>query len=226
MASAAYTYLSENDWDERIGALDRIAAHCELCPRRCGVDRPAGERGFCGAPAEPVVSSIFPHHGEEPPISGTGGSGTVFFTYCTLKCVFCQNYQLSHEAEGRPFSVAELAQKMLGLQRAGCHNINLVTPTHFLPWLMRAVRHAAGRGAHRTAGLQLRWVRARAHHRSAGRGGGHLAAGHEVRRRRARASATPPPRTTSRSTRRPCGACSGRSGRSAAMRPGSPARGS
>ncbi len=146
MAMGAYTYLSENDWDERIDTLDRLAARCELCPRRCGVNRPAGERGFCGAPAEPVVSSIFPHHGEEPPISGTGGSGTVFFTYCTLKCVFCQNYQISHEAEGRPYSVDELAHKLIGLENAGCHNINLVTPTHFLPWLMRALRRAAGQG--------------------------------------------------------------------------------
>jgi putative pyruvate formate lyase activating enzyme len=146
MASAAYTYLSENDWDARIGEFDRIAARCALCPRRCGVDRAAGERGFCRAPAGAVVSSIFPHHGEEPPLSGTTGSGTVFFTYCTLQCVFCQNYQLSHEEEGRPFSVAELAQKMLGLERAGCHNINLVTATHFLPWLVRAVRCAAGQG--------------------------------------------------------------------------------
>jgi putative pyruvate formate lyase activating enzyme len=146
MPAASYTFLSEDDWARRIHELDRIAARCELCPRRCGIDRFTGERGFCGAPGELVISSIFPHHGEEPPLSGSGGSGTVFFTHCTLKCVFCQNYQISHEQVGQPFSVAELAQKMLGLQEKGCHNINLVTATHFLPWILRALRMASGLG--------------------------------------------------------------------------------
>jgi putative pyruvate formate lyase activating enzyme len=142
----SYAYLTEADWVRRIHELDRIAANCELCPRRCGVSRFEGERGFCGAPAGLVISSIFPHHGEEPPLAGTGGSGTVFFTHCTLKCVFCQNYQISHEQEGRPFSVEELAQKLLGLQQQGCHNVNLVTATHFLPWVLRALRMAADAG--------------------------------------------------------------------------------
>jgi putative pyruvate formate lyase activating enzyme len=142
----SYAYLTEADWARRINELDRIAARCELCPRRCGVNRFEGERGFCGAPEGLVISSIFPHHGEEPPLSGTGGSGTVFFTHCTLKCVFCQNYQISHEQEGRPFSLEELAQKLLGLQEKGCHNVNLVTATHFLPWVMRALRMAAESG--------------------------------------------------------------------------------
>jgi putative pyruvate formate lyase activating enzyme len=146
MQTGAYTYLTDPDWEQRIQELDRIAARCELCPRRCGVNRFEGERGFCAAPAGLVISSIFPHHGEEPPLSGTGGSGTVFLTHCTLKCAFCQNYQISHEQEGRPFSVEELAQKMLGLQEKGCHNINLVTATHFLPWVLRALRMAANLG--------------------------------------------------------------------------------
>jgi len=146
MRAASYTYWGEADWAHRIHELERIAARCELCPRRCGVKRFDGERGFCGAPGEPVISSIFPHHGEEPPLSGTNGSGTVFFTHCTLKCVFCQNYQISHEQEGRRFSVEELAQKLLGLQGKGCHNINLVTATHFLPWVVRALQRAAVSG--------------------------------------------------------------------------------
>jgi putative pyruvate formate lyase activating enzyme len=146
MPAASYTFLSEADWACRIDELDRIAASCGLCPRRCGVNRLTGERGFCGAPDGLVISSIFPHHGEEPPLSGTGGSGTVFFTHCTLKCVFCQNYQISHEQEGRPFPVEELAQKLLGLQEKGCHNINLVTATHFLPWVLRTMRIAAESG--------------------------------------------------------------------------------
>jgi putative pyruvate formate lyase activating enzyme len=142
----AYTHLTDADWERRIAALEQIAARCALCPRRCGIDRHAGETGFCGAPAGCVISSIFPHHGEEPPLSGTGGSGTVFFTHCTLKCLFCQNYQISHEGEGRLFSEAELAQKLLRLQAQGCHNANLVTATHQLPWILPALRRAAGEG--------------------------------------------------------------------------------
>jgi putative pyruvate formate lyase activating enzyme len=143
---ASYNYLTDKEWDAKIAELDRLASRCELCPRQCGVDRRKGERGFCGAPAGLVLSSVFPHHGEEPPISGRGGSGTVFFTYCTLKCVFCQNFQLSHLSEGAPCSPSELAERMLVLQKAGCHNINLVTPTHFLPWILRALKVAAGSG--------------------------------------------------------------------------------
>jgi putative pyruvate formate lyase activating enzyme len=146
MPAASYTYLTDVDWAQRIKELERIAGCCGLCPRRCGVKRFEGERGFCGAPDKLVISSIFPHHGEEPPLSGTAGSGTVFFTHCTLKCVFCQNYQISHEQEGRPFSVEELAQKILGLQAKGCHNINLVTATHFLPWVLRSLHLAANSG--------------------------------------------------------------------------------
>ena len=146
MTRASYTYFTHDDWNRRITELERIAGCCELCPRRCGVDRFEGERGFCAAPGELVIASIFPHHGEEPPLSGTGGSGTVFFSHCTLKCVFCQNYQISHEQEGRPFSVGEMAQKMIGLQERGCHNINLVTATHFLPWVIRALQKASDSG--------------------------------------------------------------------------------
>jgi putative pyruvate formate lyase activating enzyme len=143
---ASYTCLKDTDWDERIEALERIASSCGLCPRRCGINRLINEKGFCGAPGGLVISSIFPHHGEEPPLSGSNGSGTVFFSYCTLKCLFCQNFQLSHLAEGVPYTPSELADKMLGLQNMGCHNINLVTPTHFLPWLLRAFKKAAKKG--------------------------------------------------------------------------------
>jgi putative pyruvate formate lyase activating enzyme len=142
----SFLFLSPHEWDERIREADRIATSCGLCPRRCGVNRMKGEKGFCKAPGELVISSIFPHHGEEPPISGKNGSGTVFFSYCTLKCLFCQNYQISHEAEGETFSPLQLAQKLIGLERLGCHNINLVTPAHFLPWILRALKEAAGLG--------------------------------------------------------------------------------
>lgn len=146
MRLPSYTYLTDDDWHERIGKCDVIARSCRLCPRNCGVNRLEGQRGFCRAPGGLVLSSVFPHHGEEPPISGSGGSGTVFFTHCTLQCCFCQNYQLSHLAEGRPYSPDELADEMIRLQRHGCHNINLVTATHFLPWVLRALRKAATDG--------------------------------------------------------------------------------
>jgi putative pyruvate formate lyase activating enzyme len=134
------------DWDAAIAAAEMLAGQCRLCPRACMIDRPAGEKGFCGAGNELMISSIFPHHGEEPPLSGTTGSGTVFFTHCTLQCLFCQNYQISHEAEGRPYTVEELADAMLRLQAIGCHNINLVTPDHFLPWILRSLKIATDGG--------------------------------------------------------------------------------
>ena len=143
---ASYTFLSDTEWQDKIEKLETFASQCELCPRKCGVNRLEGEKGFCGAPGEMVISSIFPHHGEEPPISGNNGSGTVFFSYCTLKCCFCQNYQISHEFEGRVFTIKELSAKFLNLQKLGCHNINLVTATHFLPWIVRALKGAASEG--------------------------------------------------------------------------------
>jgi putative pyruvate formate lyase activating enzyme len=144
--TASYHYLSGSQWDERIAAAYETARECRLCPRQCCVDRVAGKRGFCGAGNTLRISGIFAHHGEEPCISGHGGSGTIFFSHCTLKCVFCQNYQISHEGEGRPYSTQQLARHMLRLQQGGCHNINLVTPTHFLPWLLEAIRQAAADG--------------------------------------------------------------------------------
>lgn len=92
------------------------------------------------------VSSFFAHHGEEPPLSGARGSGTVFFSYCSLRCDFCQNYQISHDGHGTEISPVDLATEMLGLQTRACHNINLVTPTHYLPWILQALRLAAGEG--------------------------------------------------------------------------------
>ncbi len=142
----SYVHLSASEWDQRIGDALSIAGDCRLCPRDCRIDRNSGTTGFCGATNTLVISSIFPHHGEEPPISGTGGSGTVFFSHCTLGCYFCQNYQISHEGEGRSYSPEELAERMLWLQGQGCHNVNFVTPTHYLPWFLQALRIAAGRG--------------------------------------------------------------------------------
>jgi putative pyruvate formate lyase activating enzyme len=123
-----------------------MASCCVLCPRECRVNRFVNDKGFCGAPGHLILSSLFPHHGEEPPLSGVNGSGTVFFSYCTLKCCFCQNYQISHEYEGRPYTTEEFTEQLIHLQEQKCHNINLVTATHFLPWVLRSIRLAAERG--------------------------------------------------------------------------------
>ncbi len=103
---------------------------CSLCPRRCGADRAVGQTGFCGAPEAPVVARAAPHFGEEPCISGTRGSGAVFFAGCNLRCVFCQNYALSRNQLGREITVQRLRDIFLELRDQGVHNINLVTPSH------------------------------------------------------------------------------------------------
>lgn len=119
-----------------------LASPCRICPRLCGVDRNAGEKGYCGIGRTPLVASAGPHYGEEPPLVGRGGSGTIFFSGCNLGCVFCQNFRISHERRGETRSPRDLADTMLELQRRGCENINLVTPSHVVPWWMEAVRLA------------------------------------------------------------------------------------
>ena len=126
--------------------LNRIMTSCVLCPRMCRVNRLDGETGFCGIGREPTVSSAGPHFGEEPPLVGVGGSGTIFFTGCNLGCVFCQNGEISHAREGRPNTVTDLANTMLHLQNAGCENINWVTPTHQVPAIMEALDQARSEG--------------------------------------------------------------------------------
>ena len=126
----------------RVEALAEILTSCCLCPRACRVNRLAGEKGYCQAGAAAMVSSSFPHFGEEPPLVGSHGSGTIFLTHCNLRCVFCQNYDISHLGEGERISGSELAQLMINLQRQGCHNINLVTPTHFVPQIVAALELA------------------------------------------------------------------------------------
>jgi putative pyruvate formate lyase activating enzyme len=121
-------------------------ATCELCPRACHVDRLDGGRGACQAGADAVIASWNLHHWEEPPVSGTRGSGTIFFSGCTGKCIFCQNYPISQLGYGNRVSIDRFAAMLLELQRRGAHNINFVTPTHFVPQLLAAVDVAAGRG--------------------------------------------------------------------------------
>jgi len=113
---------------------------CELCPRRCGVDRTRGEVGVCRESAYLRVASVEAHMGEEPPISGVNGSGTVFFTACSLRCIYCQNHQISHEGLGREWSIGELVGKLVALRESpGIHNVNFVTPDHFLPHTVAVV---------------------------------------------------------------------------------------
>ncbi len=126
--------------------LKELISPCRLCPRNCNVKRSEGEVGFCKVTDKPMVSSFGPHFGEEPVLVGFGGSGTIFFTGCNLGCVFCQNYQISHLMEGEYITTEELADVMLYLQKRGCHNINLVTPTHQVTQIFEAVEIAKGKG--------------------------------------------------------------------------------
>jgi putative pyruvate formate lyase activating enzyme len=117
-----------------------------LCPRHCGVNRLAGEGGKCHITRQAVISSYGPHFGEESPLVGRHGSGTIFFTYCNLRCVFCQNYTISQLGEGWAVDKEELAKMMLSLQAKGCHNVNLVSPTHVVPYILEALELAVGMG--------------------------------------------------------------------------------
>ncbi len=120
----------------------QLFQQCQLCPRKCGVNRLAGETGFCGETAELRVAIIEPHFGEEPPISGSRGSGTIFFSGCSLKCHFCQNYQISTAGLGMVTSVPQVVQRLQELiEKHGIHNINFVTPDHFIPHCMEIIEH-------------------------------------------------------------------------------------
>ncbi|MGB9561261.1 MAG: radical SAM protein [bacterium] len=124
----------------------RILSCCVLCPRRCGVNRVEGELGHCRTGIKPVVSSYNLHFGEEPPISGENGSGTIFFTYCNLNCIYCQNYPISQLGVGEEVSLNELVGMMLQLQSRGAHNINFVTPSHITIQVIKAVSLARAKG--------------------------------------------------------------------------------
>ena len=131
---------------DNVGLQRERIQHCTLCPRACGVDRPAGQIGACRIGAEAVVVSAGPHFGEEPMLVGRGGSGTIFFAGCNLDCVFCQNHDISHGSAGRSTSPNELADMMLQLVDGGCENVNVVTPTHVSHALAEAIDIARGRG--------------------------------------------------------------------------------
>lgn len=131
---------------ERVRALRAMAQSCTLCPRACRVDRLANERGKCRTGTRATLCSAHPHMGEEPPLVGYRGSGTIFFTHCNLACVYCQNYDISHLGIGQEVDCETLAEAMLKLQRMGCHNINFVSPSHVVPQIVEAVAVAVERG--------------------------------------------------------------------------------
>jgi len=130
----------------RIKLLNELLQECRLCPRQCRVDRLNGEVGYCGAGSELMLSSAFPHFGEEPPLVGQHGSGTIFLTHCNFRCIFCQNYDISHLGRGTRMTLSDMAQTMVKLQKMGCHNINFVTPTHYAPQIVASLSEAIEMG--------------------------------------------------------------------------------
>jgi putative pyruvate formate lyase activating enzyme len=143
----AYIKLHETgELQKRIDKAYQILEDCVICPRRCHVNRIKGERGVCRVGSLPMVSSYNPHFGEERPLVGRYGSGTIFLTSCNLRCLFCQNWEISHLMYGSEVSKEELGEMMVALQGLGCHNINFVTSTHQVPQILAALPHAIERG--------------------------------------------------------------------------------
>jgi len=142
----SYLNLKERKLKEKIAQLFEILKNCEICPRKCHVNRLKGEKGYCQLGFLPKISSFHPHFGEEIPLVGKGGSGTIFLASCNLSCIYCQNYEISQLRIGREVSFERLAQMMLELQRIGCHNINFVTPTPQVPQILKALEIAIKKG--------------------------------------------------------------------------------
>lgn len=138
--------MNHDEVEKNIEKLNNILVNCTLCPRMCQINRAAGENGFCNLAKEMIISAALPHHGEEPPLSGDKGAGTIFFSSCNLRCVYCQNYQISHTTKGYQVSVHQLSDIMLELQKLGCNNIEPVTPTPHIPAIMEAFLTAKKRG--------------------------------------------------------------------------------
>jgi putative pyruvate formate lyase activating enzyme len=138
----------------------KLLESCCICPRRCKVNRLKNEKGVCKTGLKPLAYSFLAHHGEEPPISGERGSGTIFFSNCNMSCVYCQNYEFSQQGSGKEVGSEELANIMLKLQEQGCHNINFVTPTHVMPQILKALELAVSLGlkiplVYNTGGYEL-----------------------------------------------------------------------
>jgi len=146
MKYPGYLNITKNELRKRIKELENMLESCTLCPRNCKVNRLKGERGFCSLGFLPMVSSYCPHFGEESVLLGIYGSGTIFFTSCNLSCVYCQNYEISQLRIGNEIDFKSLANMMLELQNMGCHNINLVTPSHQVYAILRALEIAIANG--------------------------------------------------------------------------------
>ncbi len=147
MKYPSYLNLYESgELKERVEKAKEMLLSCKVCPHNCEVNRVKGELGYCKTGRYAIVSSYFPHKGEEFPIRGFRGSGTIFFSYCNMRCVYCQNYEVSHFGEGREVTPEELAGMMLELQDMGCHNINLVSPSHVVPQILEALFIAVEKG--------------------------------------------------------------------------------
>jgi putative pyruvate formate lyase activating enzyme len=138
--------MDRGELHRRARLLGEFLKECRLCPRECRVNRLAGETGYCRAGAALTVSSVFPHFAEEPPLVGDHGSGTIFLTHCNLRCIFCQNDDLSHLGKGEVMTSSEMARAMVRLQELGCHNINFVTPTHVAPQIVASFPEAIDMG--------------------------------------------------------------------------------
>lgn len=137
---------NRGELDKRIQQARKLLEQCTLCPRKCKVNRLQGETGFCKTGPKARVASYNAHFGEEAPLVGTSGSGTIFFSFCNLGCVFCQNYTISHHGEGIDIDSGQLAAIMVSLQKQGCHNINFVTPSHVVPQILEALPIAIEKG--------------------------------------------------------------------------------
>ena len=141
-----YLELTDREFEEKIEALFDKLKSCSICPRSCKVDRTKGQLGYCKTGFLPFVSSYGPHFGEESVLVGFNGSGTIFFTSCNLGCIFCQNYEISQLRIGDEISFEDLARIMIKLQQLGCHNINLVSPTHQIPQIVKSLKIARSMG--------------------------------------------------------------------------------
>ena len=144
----SYLNLDKDDLEKRIQKAFQLFSPCQICPHKCEAKRDEGELGICRSGNDIIISSYNAHFGEEPPLSGRFGSGTIFFTNCNLKCVYCQNYPISQMGNGYKITPLKLAKIMLELQGKKCHNVNLVTPTHFTYQILQSVKIAIGLGLH------------------------------------------------------------------------------
>lgn len=140
--------ITTRELQKRSQEAYELLRNCKICPRKCFIDRLNNQRGYCGIGKEAVISNFGPHFGEESVLVGLNGSGTIFFAGCNLKCIYCQNYEISHLKLGEERSFDEIANMMLSLQKLGCHNINFVTPTHVIPQILKALVIAYNKGLH------------------------------------------------------------------------------